>query len=293
MAGDTALDDANARFPNPPGRHAAVGFGGRDPLQEVNDAAPALGRLVVTWLAYGLTRSPVSPFPRSLPAQRSRVFPGQLRAPGPDAVPRPELPAQSIAAPRRGAAASRRALNAGARLPPQNQAMPIPIWSVLPIDPTDAPTARALMAVCREAYSQEAALLGVPPAEFPPLQRSLWAVQSSGEAWLGCFDGAVLAGVLSLYPDPDDEGVQCIGTLAVAPAQQRLGVASLLLHAVTVSQGRSPVSVQVAALNAPALAFLAQHGFRELQRWAAPIGAQSLRWLKLGRKPQAQVVSGL
>lgn len=170
-----------------------------------------------------------------------------------------------------------------------NEAMPQPQWSIQPLDPSDATTARALMALCRDAYSQESALLGVAAVDHPPLQRSQWALQTSGESWLGCFDGESLVGALSVYADPDDESAQRLGDLAVAPQRQREGAASLLLHALLLAQGSAPFTVQLAALNAPALALLAQHGFREQQRWAAPLGAQTLRWLKLARKPGVPV----
>jgi GNAT superfamily N-acetyltransferase len=165
--------------------------------------------------------------------------------------------------------------------------MPQPQWSIQPLDPSEAATARALMALCHEAYTQEAQLLGVPASDHPPLQRSQWALQTGGEGWLGCFDGPNLVGALSVFADPDDESAQRLGDLAVAPLRQREGAASLLLHALLLAQGSAPFTVQLPARNAPALALLAQHGFREHQRWAAPAGAQTLRWLKLARKPGA------
>ncbi len=164
-----------------------------------------------------------------------------------------------------------------------------PQWFIQPLDPSEATTARALMALCREAYSQEAELLGVASKDHPPLQRSQWTLQTSSESWLGCFDGDSLVGALSVHADPDDESAQRLGDLAVKPQRQREGAATLLLHALLLAQGGAPLSVQLAALNAPALALLAKHGFREHQRWAAPLGAQTLRWLRLVRKPGTPV----
>lgn len=166
-----------------------------------------------------------------------------------------------------------------------NAAMPQPQWSIHPFDPSEGASARALMALCREAYSQEAQWLGVAAADHPALQRGHWALQTSGDSWLACFDGPSLVGALSVHADPDDESAQRLGDLVVMPHRQREGAASLLLHALLVAQGSAPLTAQVPALNAPALALLARHGFREHQRWSAPLGGQTLRWLKLARKP--------
>jgi hypothetical protein len=43
--------------------------------------------------------------------------------------------------------------------------------------------------------------------------------------------------------------------------------------------------VQVAQANAPAMALLAQAGFREWRRWSDAVGGQRLRFVKLLRRP--------
>jgi ribosomal protein S18 acetylase RimI-like enzyme len=173
---------------------------------------------------------------------------------------------------------------------PAMQALPHALPRLAPLDAQDAGRATELHALLQRAYTQEAALLGVDPAQFPPLQHPVHALQAGGEDWIGAWQdgalGAELVGALSLHADADDDAVNCIGALAVDPAHQRRGIATLLLHAAFASQGgRSPFSVQVAQANAPAMALLAQAGFREWRRWSDAVGGQRLRFVKLLRRP--------
>ena len=63
-------------------------------------------------------------------------------------------------------------------------------------------------------------------------------------------------------------------------------MASLLLHAAVVSQGRRmPLSAQVLEANAPALALLRAAKFKPVRQWVELPGGQRLRWVKLLRLP--------
>lgn len=140
-------------------------------------------------------------------------------------------------------------------------------FAFLPLDPSEAATARRLHELLQAAYRQEAALLGLGE-DFPPLRRSAHELQGSGECWLAAEVNGELVGALGFYPDEDDEALTRIGALVVRPDWQRQGVATCLLHALLSSVGaQARLTVQTAQANAPALAFYRQAGFRELRRW--------------------------
>lgn len=148
------------------------------------------------------------------------------------------------------------------------------------LDPSDGEAARALHGLRQRAYTQEAELLGVAPASFPPLQQQLWELQSGNESHLGAFQDRQLVGAISWAADDDDAAAQWITALVVDPAQQRQGVATLLLHALDHLNGGAPLTVQTATANAPAMALYQGFGFRPLQRWA---GSAGLGLVKLRR----------
>lgn len=149
-------------------------------------------------------------------------------------------------------------------------------FSLAALDPADH--AQELFALWQAAYTQEAELLGLRPAQFPPLQLGLRDLMNSSETWLGCWAGAELVGALAWGADEQDPSAQQISALIVAPAWQRQGVATRLLHALGVLAGRGPLTVHVAAANEPAQALLAAQGFRSLHRWLSPEGIRMQRW---------------
>lgn len=160
-----------------------------------------------------------------------------------------------------------------------------PLPQLAPLDASEASTASDLHALLQAAYTQEAQLLELDAAQFPPLQRRVHELQTSDEAWIGAWQAGELVGALSLHADGDDEAVTCIGALVVHPAQQRRGIATLLLHAAFSSQGaHTPFSVQTAQANAPALALYREAGFKEWRRWAQDVGGQRLKLIKLLRR---------
>lgn len=152
------------------------------------------------------------------------------------------------------------------------------------LDATDAAVAHPLHALLQAAHAQEAALVGV--ADLPALRRSVLDLQGANDDWLGAWAGERLVGALALHADPDDEAVIAVGSLVTHPEHQRQGVASLLLHAAVVSQGRRmPLSAQVLEANAPALALLRAAKFKPVRQWVELQGGQRLRWVKLLRLP--------
>lgn len=165
-------------------------------------------------------------------------------------------------------------------------ALPHSLPRLAPLDAQEAAQATALHGLLQAAYTQEAVLLGIDPAQYPPLQHPVHALQAGSEDWIGAWQDGALVGALALHADALDEGVNAIGAIAVHPTQQRRGIGTLLLHAAFASQGgRAAFSARVAQGNAPALALLAQAGFRERGRYAEELGGQRLRRIQLLRQP--------
>ncbi len=146
------------------------------------------------------------------------------------------------------------------------------------IDHRLASNAGRIHAVHLAAYAQEAALLGA--ASFPPLERTVRDVQAAQERFVAAFDGLRLVGAVSVGPD-EETGAMNIASLAVAPAAQRRGIATLLMAAVVKRHGDQPMTVETGAGNAPALALYAAFGFVECRRWF--VGREPLEMVRLRR----------
>lgn len=139
------------------------------------------------------------------------------------------------------------------------------------VDAGDDALARALHAVRQLAYAQEAALLKAH--WFPPLNETLDELRASPERFLAAFVGADLAGAIGVEPDPD-EPATTIGSLVVAPAFQRRGIARALMMQVLREHGAGVMTVQTGSMNVPALALYASCGFAEFRRWRVGPGGQ-------------------
>lgn len=158
--------------------------------------------------------------------------------------------------------------------------MPLDDYELRPLDLSDTDLAFDLHQLRQAAYAQEAALLGLNAAHFLPLQIGPRELMASNELHLGAFQGHRLVGAIAWGADEEDPAAQCISALVVAPEAQRRGVATRLLHALVVLNGRGPLTVQTAQRNAPALALYEAYGFQTQRRWLSPEGLrlQRLRW---------------
>ena len=67
-----------------------------------------------------------------------------------------------------------------------------PLPQLAPLDASEASTASDLHALLQAAYTQEAQLLELDPAQFPPLQRRVHELQTSDEAWSGAWQAGEL-----------------------------------------------------------------------------------------------------
>jgi ribosomal protein S18 acetylase RimI-like enzyme len=131
----------------------------------------------------------------------------------------------------------------------------------------DDDLAREVLALQREAYAVEAALIGSDG--IPALTETLEQLRDAGEAWLGVFDAAGLCGAVA-WQRLDDETID-ICRLIVAPRAFRGGVATALLDELDRRFPASPMIVSTGSANEPALALYRRRGFHPVrQREAAP-----------------------
>ncbi|KHL12518.1 UNVERIFIED_CONTAM: hypothetical protein LK11_36530 [Mumia flava] len=150
------------------------------------------------------------------------------------------------------------------------------------MDPGDAVTGPALLALQRASYAVEAELIAFP--DLPLLTESLEQLRASTATFLGALDGDRLVGAVSWFRL--DDGTVDIDRLVVDPAHHRRGIASALLDALAGWAPTHRTVVATGSANGPALALYVRHGFvscgerevadgvrvTDLERGAAPGG---------------------
>lgn len=102
------------------------------------------------------------------------------------------------------------------------------------LDLSDEAIAESVLALQRESYAIEAALIA--DERIPMLTESLEGLRAAGLEWLGAFDPDGLAGAVSWMVLADD--TVDIHRLVVAPRAFRRGVATALLDALDVAYRR-------------------------------------------------------
>ena len=126
--------------------------------------------------------------------------------------------------------------------------------NLAPLDPAgDASLAADLLALQREAYAVEAALIG--DDRIPPLHESLAGLRAAPLRWAGAWADDGLAGAIAWT----DDGVVDVHRLVVAPRAARQGIGSALVRSV-LALGRRTV-VATGRDNAPARALYERLGF--------------------------------
>lgn len=132
----------------------------------------------------------------------------------------------------------------------------------------DDDLAREVLALQRQAYAVEAALIG--SNGIPALTESLDELRAAGETWLGVFDATGLCGAVA-WQRLDDDTID-ICRLVVAPRSFRAGVATALLDELDRRYPSNPMVVSTGSANAPALELYRRRGFRQVRRREAAPG---------------------
>ena len=148
----------------------------------------------------------------------------------------------------------------------------------VPLDLADDATAREVLALQRDAYAVEAALLGSDG--IPALTETLDELRAAPEEWLGVSDDGGLTGAVSWRELGD--GTIDIHRLVVAPRAFRRGVASALLDELDRRFPDRPMVVSTGRANEPALTLYARRGFTILREREVVPG---LVIAELGREP--------
>lgn len=137
----------------------------------------------------------------------------------------------------------------------------------VPLDLADESIAGSVLALQRESYAVEAALIGSDG--IPQLTETLEELQAAGLDWLGTFDEIGLTGAVSWKVLED--GTVDIHRLVVAPRSFRRGVASVLLDDLDARFPGRPMLVSTGRDNGPALELYRRRGFTVArQREAIP-----------------------
>jgi ribosomal protein S18 acetylase RimI-like enzyme len=127
----------------------------------------------------------------------------------------------------------------------------------VPLDLGDESIARSVLALQRESYAVEAALIGSDG--IPQLTETLEELRGAGLDWLGTFDKTGLSGAVSWKIT--DDGTVDIHRLIVAPRAFRRGLASALLDELDARFPGRPTLVSTGRDNGPALELYRRRGF--------------------------------
>lgn len=142
--------------------------------------------------------------------------------------------------------------------------------------------------VFQSAYKVEAEL--IEAKVFPPLARTVAAIQTSNSEFLGFYcqtelgksnnssshnstSKSELAAVIEI--DVKQQSLE-IHSLTVAPSHFRKGIADALLDHVFDTYEYRRAEVETAVANTPAIALYKKHGFVEFKRWVPDHGIEKL-----------------
>ncbi len=124
------------------------------------------------------------------------------------------------------------------------------------LDLSDEAIARSVLALQRQSYAVEAALIG--DDRIPQLTETLDELRAAELEWLGAFDGDGLTGAVSWRILGDDVDID---RLIVAPRAFRRGVATVLLDALDGIYPNRRMAVSTGRDNEPAITLYRRRGF--------------------------------
>ena len=144
------------------------------------------------------------------------------------------------------------------------------------LDHRDPIIAEQIYQLQQASYAIEGELIGY--ADFPPLRVTVQDIQQEPEVFLGYWEAATLAGVISFSIAPV---LVDIGRLIVHPQYFRRGIAGALLQAVELYAPLGAcLTVSTAEKNTPAVRLYEKHGYELAQRTMLPDGLALVRFVK-------------
>jgi ribosomal protein S18 acetylase RimI-like enzyme len=141
---------------------------------------------------------------------------------------------------------------------------------------TDPAVAEQIRQIMFDAYSVEAAILGVE--NFVPLHRTVNHIARTDASFLGISMDGTLVAVAEVERG---EGRQIhIGSLVVRPSHFRKGLGSALVRHILETHGDGDITVSTGAANRPAIQLYETHSFEEHRRWQTPDGIPMITLLR-------------
>ncbi len=132
-------------------------------------------------------------------------------------------------------------------------------------------TSEKIYTIFQKSYAVEAALLKCD--DFPPLNRSVSAIQNSTSTFYGYFDNSNLAAVMELEAGPDHIHIR---SLTVDPAFFRRGIGFKLLRFVDENFPVTKITVETGNENYPAVDFYLNFGFKKNKVWMTDFGIEKV-----------------
>ncbi|WP_461535363.1 GNAT family N-acetyltransferase [Spongorhabdus nitratireducens] len=117
-------------------------------------------------------------------------------------------------------------------------------------------TAREILAISREAWQTEAALIGICPDQFPPLAETLTDILTTDNRFYGFLIHNRVAAVIEVEAEPEG---YLIARLVVSNQFSRQGIATQLLRYIKTRY--SELQVTTATDNIPAVTLYQKQGF--------------------------------
>ena len=135
--------------------------------------------------------------------------------------------------------------------------------------------AGVIWSIFQESYAAEAKLIGVDV--FPPLERSVDAIQDSTTNFWCCQRDDHIVGIIEVEEGPNHLGI-C--SLAVKPEFFRQGIAAALVSYVLPKAKAKEVIVSTAKLNTPATSLYKKLQFVEMDIWQTKEGIELVSLVK-------------
>jgi ribosomal protein S18 acetylase RimI-like enzyme len=139
------------------------------------------------------------------------------------------------------------------------------------LDQSHYVTSEKIYHIFQISYAVEAALLKCD--DFPPLNRSVSAIQNSTSTFYGYFDNSNLAAVMELEEGPDHIHIR---SLTVDPEFFRRGIGFKLLRFIDENFPVRKITVETGNENYPAVDFYLNFGFKKNKVWMTDFGIEKV-----------------
>lgn len=140
---------------------------------------------------------------------------------------------------------------------------------IAPIDHNQLLISSKIYAVFQRSYAVEAAILECD--DFPPLKRTIAAIQDSNTQFYGYYDQSELKAVMELEEAEDHVHIR---SLTVDPPFFRQGIGFKLLGFVTQKFRKQRITVETGNENQPAVDFYIKFGFKKDRVWMTAFGIE-------------------